>query len=56
MVVTCLGHNLGPPSAKARMEFRRYIALHYDLDLDALLRGEYENARTVPDRRTADDA
>ena len=40
---SCWGHNVDhPPSHEVRMKMREYIARYYGLDLEALLRGDYE--------------
>lgn len=41
LVVCCLHHNMHASKAM-RMAYRRYIARLYFLDLEGLLRGEYE--------------
>jgi hypothetical protein len=38
----CFGHNFEGPSADLRMKEREYIARFYGLDLEALLKGAYE--------------
>jgi len=43
LVRSCWGHNVDhPPSHEVRMKMREYIARYYGLDLEALLRGDYE--------------
>lgn len=43
LVASCWRHNVDhPPSHQVRMKMREYIASYYGLDLEALLRGDYE--------------
>ena len=43
LIASCWYHNVGsPPSHDVRMKAREYIARFYRLDLEALLRGDYE--------------
>jgi len=43
LVASCWSHNVDhPPSRSVRMKAREYIARYYGLDLEALLRGDYE--------------
>lgn len=43
LVASCWGHNVDhPPSAYVRRKMREYIARYYNLNLEVLLRGDYE--------------